>query len=73
MQSGSSSSALGAWLWLLTVVLVVLKVFGFVQWSWVIVLAPLWIPTVLAVSIIGGIFITILVQAVIDWLIIRFG
>lgn len=36
---------------LAALVLVVLKLAGEITWSWVIVLAPLWVPAALAVSL----------------------
>lgn len=36
---------------LLTIVFIVLKLTGFINWSWVWVLAPIWMPIVLIVVI----------------------
>lgn len=36
---------------LLAVAFIVLKLTGVINWSWLWVLAPLWIPTVIAVGI----------------------
>ena len=36
---------------LLTVAFIVLKLAGVINWSWLWVLAPLWIPAVIAVGI----------------------
>lgn len=32
----------------LTAVLVILKLFGIIRWSWLLVLAPLWMPPAVA-------------------------
>ena len=40
------------WLVVLTIVFVLLKVFGKITWSWIWVLAPLWLPYVL-IAVIG--------------------
>lgn len=37
---------------LLTVAFIVLKLTGVICWSWLWVLAPLWIPTVIAIAIV---------------------
>lgn len=37
---------------LLTIVFVVLKLIGVINWSWVWVLAPLWISVLLSIAII---------------------
>lgn len=44
---------------LLTLVFIVLQLTGFIAWSWVWVLSPLWIPIVLTVAILG--FLTLVV------------
>lgn len=36
---------------LLTLVFIVLKLVGVINWSWVWVLSPIWIPTVLIILI----------------------
>lgn len=41
------------WLGLLTVVFIVLKLTGFIAWSWWWVLAPFWIPLALAAAILA--------------------
>lgn len=40
------------WLVVLTIVFVLLKVFGKITWSWIWVLAPLWLPYAL-IAVIG--------------------
>jgi hypothetical protein len=39
---------------LLTIVFITLKLTGYIDWSWVWVLAPLWIPIVLVILILLG-------------------
>jgi hypothetical protein len=45
--SSSSSSGIG-FFGLLTIVFIVLKLVGYVTWSWLWVLGPLWMPISLA-------------------------
>ncbi len=52
MSSSSSSSSGGiGFLGLLTIVFIVLKLLGKITWSWLWVLAPMWIPISLAIVI----------------------
>lgn len=58
-NSNASSGGIG-FTGLLTIVLIVLKLTGYIHWSWVWVLAPLWggIALVLAVGLVGvGLYI----------------
>ena len=59
-SSSSSSSSIGVSS-LLGVLFVGLKLTGFIQWPWIWVLAPFWIPLVigLTILIIAGIIIAI--------------
>lgn len=41
----------------LTIVFVVLKLVGVIDWSWIWVLSPLWIDLILTALVIGGICI----------------
>lgn len=43
---------------LLAIVFIVLKLTGYIAWSWVWVLAPLWAPIVFVMLIIAAIMIT---------------
>ena len=57
-NSSSSASRTGiGFAGLLTIAFIVLRLTGFIEWSWVWVLSPLWIPTaiILAVLLILGI------------------
>lgn len=47
---------------LLTIVFIVLKLCGVIGWSWLWVLAPIWIPTAIVVGII---VITVIVALII--------
>jgi len=38
---------------LLTIVFITLKLTGFIDWSWLWVLAPIWIPLALVLGIVG--------------------
>jgi len=48
VNSSSSSSGIGLGS-LLTVLFVALKLLGYIDWSWVWILAPLWIPIILVI------------------------
>jgi hypothetical protein len=56
MSEGSSSSGIG-FPGLLTVVFIVLKLTDYINWSWVWVLAPLWITAILVVVIVSLYFV----------------
>ena len=53
MSNNSSNSTAGGigFTGVLTIVFVVLKLCGVIHWSWLWVLAPLWIPIVMALLI----------------------
>ena len=53
-NKNSSSSGLG-FSSVLTIVFVVLKLVGVIDWSWVWVFSPLWISAILTVLVIVGI------------------
>ena len=44
----------------LTILFIILKIFGAIDWSWIWVLSPLWLPFVFGISVILGIIILIL-------------
>lgn len=50
-SSSSSSSGIG-FTGLLTIVFIVLKLIGVINWSWLWVLAPLWIGTLLFIIVV---------------------
>jgi hypothetical protein len=54
-SSSSSSSGIG-FAGLLTVLFIGLKLTGYITWSWLWVLSPLWIGALLAIAIIVIIF-----------------
>lgn len=54
-SSSSSSSGIG-FCGLLTVAFIVLKLCGIISWSWVWVLSPLWIGTIVAILFVVGTF-----------------
>lgn len=55
MASNTSSNTTNSggigFLGLLTIVFITLKLTGYIAWSWWWVLAPMWIPTALAILI----------------------
>ena len=42
---------------ILTIVFIVLKLLGVIQWSWIWVLSPIWISTVIVVAVFSVILI----------------
>jgi len=44
----------------LTILFIILKIFGAIDWSWIWVLSPLWLPFVFGISVILGVIILIL-------------
>ena len=54
-SSSSSSSGIG-FVGLLTIVFIVLKLIGQIDWSWWWVLSPVWISAVLAITVIVFMF-----------------
>lgn len=55
-NSGKASGGIG-FCGLLAVVFIVLKLVGVIKWSWLWVLAPIWLPTVIVVLVIIAIAI----------------
>lgn len=52
-MSGNSSSSGGiGFVGLLTIVFIVLKLTGFISWSWLWVLSPIWITTAVVLLIV---------------------
>lgn len=65
MNNNNSSNANGGvgFCGLLTIVFIVLKLLGYISWSWLWVLSPLWIPFAIAlIFIIIAIIISIIMQ-----------
>ena len=56
-QKGSSSTGGIGFCGLLGVAFIVLKLVGVINWSWLWVLAPLWIPAVIVIAILLVVFI----------------
>lgn len=66
-NSNSTGKAGGVgFLGLLALVFITLKLTGFIDWSWVWVLAPLWIPVALVVGIVVITFVALLVEELAD-------
>lgn len=53
INNNSSSGGIG-FLGVLTIVFIVLKLLGVITWSWVWVLAPLWIPAILLLIVLAA-------------------
>ena len=61
MSNSSSSSSGGiGFAGLLTVAFIVLKLTGVIAWSWVWVLAPLWIGLAIALAVLAVVFCILL-------------
>lgn len=57
-SSSSSSSGIG-FFGLLAIVFITLKLLGYIAWSWWWVLAPLWVPAVIALVVFAIIFLVV--------------
>ena len=56
MDEKSNSSGGIGFLGLLSVLFIGLKLTGFVSWSWVWVLSPIWIPTTMSILVLSVLF-----------------
>jgi hypothetical protein len=52
MSNNSSSSSGIGFFGLLTIVFIVLKLTGYIAWSWWLVLAPIWLPLTIILTIV---------------------
>lgn len=70
MKNNNTASAGGGgigFVGLLTILFIALKLTGFIDWSWLWVLSPLWISAILAVVILLIVFVgPIVVAAIAD-------
>ncbi len=55
-EKGSSPSGIG-FTGLLTVAFIVLKLTGYITWSWVWVLSPIWISIIIALIVLGVVLV----------------
>lgn len=53
---------------LLTIAFIVLKLTGVIDWSWLWVLAPIWIPTIIAVIVLVIFLVIVIYAAVTSYL-----
>ena len=60
-NNGSTAGGIG-FCGLLTIAFIVLKLTGVINWSWLWVLAPIWIPTAITLAIIVIVLVVILVR-----------
>ena len=44
----------------LTLLFIILKIFGAIDWSWIWVFSPLWLPVVFGFSVILGVIILVI-------------
>ena len=55
-KNTSSSGGIG-FLGVLTIIFIVLKLVGVITWSWVWVLAPMWIGLIITILVLVGVWI----------------
>lgn len=55
-KNNNSSSGIG-FCGLLTIVFIVLKLTHYIDWSWIWILSPIWIPLSIVLLILAGIFV----------------
>jgi uncharacterized protein (DUF983 family) len=60
-NNSSSSSGIG-FVGLLTILFIGLKLTGYIAWSWLWVLSPLWISTALVLAILGIIALVLAIK-----------
>lgn len=53
---------------ILAIVFIILKLTGVIAWSWLWVLAPLWIPAVVLIAVCIVVFIRSFVESIIELL-----
>lgn len=62
-EDGKAFLLLRFFLVCLTLIFITLKLIGYLSWSWLWVLAPLWIPFALGLIIVFFIFVYYLIKA----------
>lgn len=60
-NNGSTAGGIG-FCGLLTIAFIVLKLTGFIDWSWLWVLAPIWIPAAIVIAVLLVFLIVVLVK-----------
>lgn len=60
-MASSKSGGIG-FLGMLTILFIAFKLLNIIDWSWIWVLAPIWIPTVIAIIILVISFILLVVR-----------
>jgi hypothetical protein len=60
-KNNSSSGGIG-FCGLLTIVFIVLKLTHYIDWSWMWILSPIWIPLAITLLILAGIFIYAIIE-----------
>lgn len=51
---------------LLTLVFITLKLTGFIGWSWLWVLSPMWLPLAVALGILALVFLGALISSIVE-------
>ena len=64
-NNGGGSAGVG-FAGLLTIVFITLKLLGYIDWSWIWVLSPIWLSFGLVLAIMLIVFIVVLIKAVIE-------
>jgi hypothetical protein len=62
-ESNSASSRGIGFFGLLTIVFIILKLTGYISWSWMWVLAPIWMPIALVVVIFGIVMLVVVLRS----------
>lgn len=75
MSSNSSGgmSATGFFMSLVTVAFIVLKLTGYIDWSWPVVLLPLWLPIALVVAVVIATVVVASIISGVNYLLDKFG
>lgn len=66
MNNKTESSGGIGFLGLLTIVFIVLKLVGVINWSWIWVLSPIWIPIAIALLILISVIIIVGISSALE-------
>lgn len=64
-NNNGRNSSIG-FLGLLTIVFITLKLLNVIEWSWIWVLAPIWIPTILVILFLIVLFVILVIAEIKD-------
>lgn len=63
-KNSNTTTTGGIFILLLAVAFITLKLTGYIDWSWLWVLAPIWIPTAFVLAIILIVLVVVIVKEV---------